>query len=180
MSKNILIIATSPRKNGNSNRLVQEFAKGAKEAGNNVEIEYLYDKTINFCKGCLACQKLKKCVINDDANEITEKMRNSEVIVWATPVYYYNMSGQMKTMIDRSNALFATVNKFKDIYLIACAAENDESAIEGTIKSLQGWLDCHKGTKLKRVIKGVGVDDVGDIERKPYLKEAYLIGKSIV
>ncbi len=179
MSKKVLIIATSPRKQGNSNRLVQEFAKGAKDAGNEVEIEYLCDKTINFCKGCLACQRLKKCVIEDDANEITEKMRNSEVIVWATPVYYYNMSGQMKTMIDRSNALFATVNKFKDIYLIACAAENNESAIDGTIDSLKGWLDCHSGTILKGVIKGVGVDNVGAIEGKPILKEAYLLGKTI-
>ncbi len=102
MSKKVLIIGTSPRKNGNSNRLAQEFEKGAREAGNDVDVVYLYDKNINFCKGCLACQKLNHCVIDDDANSITEKIHNAEVIVWATPVYYYEMCGQMKTMIDRS------------------------------------------------------------------------------
>lgn len=85
----------------------------------------------------------------------------------------------MKTMIDRSHALFATVNKFKDIYLIAFAAENDESIIDGTIYSSQGWLDCHNRIILKDVIKGVGVDNVGVIEGKPVLKEVYLLGKSI-
>ena len=152
MTKKILIIGTSPRKNGNSNRLAQEFARGAEEAGNDIEIVYLCDKEINFCKGCLACQKLHKCVINDDANAVTEKIRNSEVIVWATPVYYYCMSGQMKTMIDRSNPLFATENKFKEVYLLASAAEDEESAMDGTITGLQGWIDCHDGVELKGVI----------------------------
>lgn len=130
MSKKVLIIGTSPRKNGNSNRLAQEFEIGAREAGNDVDVVYLYDKNINFCKGCLACQKLKHCVIDDDANIITEKIKNSEVIVWATPVYYYEMSGQMKTMIDRSNSLFGEENKFKDTYLLATAAETEVE--EGT------------------------------------------------
>ena len=89
MAKNVLIIATSPRKNGNSSQIAQEFAKGASDSGNNCEIIYLADKDINFCKGCLACQKTKKCVINDDAPEIVRKMKTSDVIVWATPVYYY-------------------------------------------------------------------------------------------
>ena len=68
MSKKVLVIGTSLRKEGNSNRLVQEFAKGAKDAGNEVDIEYLYNKKINFCKGCLACQRLMHCVIDDDTN----------------------------------------------------------------------------------------------------------------
>lgn len=179
MSKKILIIGTSPRANGNSNRLVQEFEKGAIEAGNNVETIYLYDKTINFCKGCLACQKLQKCVINDDANAVTDKIREAEIIVWATPVYYYCMSGQMKTMIDRSNPLFATQNKFKDIYLLATAAEDEETAMDGTIKGLQGWIDCHDGVELKGVVKATGVADINDIERSSALEEAYELGKSI-
>lgn len=179
MTKKILIIGTSPRKNVNSNRLAQEFARGAEEAGNDIEIVYLCDKEINFCKGCLACQKLHKCVINDDANAVTEKIRNSEVIVWATPVYYYCMSGQMKTMIDRSNPLFATENKFKEVYLLASAAEDEESAMDGTITGLQGWIDCHDGVELKGVIKAIGVTNVGDIDGHSALKEAYETGKSI-
>ncbi len=179
MAKKVLIIATSPRRNGNSSRLAQEFEKGALSNGNDVEIVYLDDKKINFCKGCMACATLKKCVIDDDANMIVEKMKNSDVIVWATPVYYYNMSGQMKTMIDRSNSLYGSNNKFRDIYLLACAAENHPSAIEGTIAGLKGWIACHGGTKLKGVIKGLGVYEVGAIENKPQLNEAFEMGKNV-
>ena len=179
MTKKVLIIGTSPRANGNSNRLAQEFEKGAKAEGNEVEIVYLCDKTINFCKGCLACQKLNHCVIDDDANSITEKIHNAEVIVWATPVYYYEMCGQMKTMIDRSNPLYTMDNKFEDIYLLAAAAEPETSAFDGAIKGLQGWIDCHEKAHLKGVIRGLGADVIGAIEGNPALNEAYEMGKTI-
>ncbi len=179
MAKKVLIIATSPRKNGNSNRLAQEFEKGALSNGNEAEIVYLCDKKISFCKGCMACSGLRKCVINDDANDVIEKMKNADVIVWATPVYYYNMSGQMKAMIDRSNPLYGADNKFKEVYLLACAAENHPSAIDGTIVGLKGWIACHGGVSLKGVIKGLGVYEVGAIENMPVLKEAYEMGKNV-
>lgn len=179
MSKKVLIIATSPRRNGNSNRLAQEFKKGAEFSGNEVEIIYLDDKKINFCKGCMACTKLKKCIIDDDANLIVDKMKNSDVIVWATPVYYYNMSGQMKTMIDRSNPLYGTENKFKEVYLLACAAENHSSAVDGTIVGIQGWIACHSGVKLKGIVKGLGVYEIGAIENTPHLSRAYEMGKNL-
>ena len=176
MSKNVLIIASSPRKNGNSNRLAEEFKKGAESAGNKVEIVYLYDKNIGFCRGCLACQKTKKCVIKDDANEIVEKMKGADVIVWTTPIYYYEMSGQMKTMIDRSNPLFTDEYAFRDIYLLATAADSGEYSMDGAIKGLQGWIDCYDKTGLKGVIKGLGLEGIGDAESSPALKEAYEMG----
>lgn len=179
MSKKVLIIATSPRKNGNSNRIAQEFEKGAREAGNTTEIVYLYDKTINFCKGCLACQKTHQCVIKDDANEIVEKMKHSDVIVWATPIYYYEMSGQMKTMIDRANPIFGSEYKFKDIYLIATAADSGEYAMDGAIKGLQGWIDCFAGTNIKGVLKGLGLEGIGAVENTPILQQAYNMGKTV-
>ena len=106
MKKNILILSTSPRKNGNSEMLAREFARGAEEAGHNVELLSLHDKTIGFCKGCLACQKTQRCVIHDDADAIVRKMKDAEVIAFATPIYFYEMCGQMKTLLDRSNPLF--------------------------------------------------------------------------
>lgn len=179
MTKKVLIIGTSPRANGNSNRLAIEFEKGAKAKGNEVEIVYLCDKTINFCKGCLACQRLKKCVIDDDANEIANKMKESDVIVWATPVYYYCISGQMKTMIDRANPLFASDYKFKDVYLLAAAADSGDYTFKGTINALEGWTACFSGVQLKGVVTAEGVDSVGAIEGNQTLKEAYELGKSI-
>ena len=87
--KKVLIISTSLRNGSNSELLAKETAKGAKEKGHKVEFVSLKNKKIAFCKGCFACQKLGKCAIKDDANKITEKIKKSDVIVWATPVYYY-------------------------------------------------------------------------------------------
>ena len=179
MSKKVLIIGTSLRKDGNSNRLAQEFARGAEEAGNQVEIEYLYDKNIGFCKGCLACQRIRHCVIDDDANPIVEKMKNSDVIVFATPVYYYEMCGQMKTLLDRSNPLFGTDYKFTDIYLLASAADTGEYSMDGAIKGLQGWIDCFDRSSLKGVVKALGAEGIGDVEGSEALSEAYEMGKSV-
>ena len=88
MVKKVLVITSSLRENGNSNALAKSFAEGAKEAGNSVEIVSLAGKNIAFCRGCLACQKTLKCVINDDAVPIAEKMKNAHVISCATPIYY--------------------------------------------------------------------------------------------
>ena len=148
MKKNILILSTSPRKNGNSEMLAREFARGAEEAGHNVELLSLHDKTIGFCKGCLACQKTQQCVIHDDADAIVRKMKDAEVIAFATPIYFYEMCGQMKTLLDRLNPLYSTDYSFRDIYMIATAAENDESTFEKAYNGLQGWADCFEKASL--------------------------------
>ena len=105
MNKKVLILSSSPRKGGNSETLAAAFANGALEAGNLVETVHLREKNYGFCRGCLACQKLGHCVIRDDAVEVTAKMHDADVLVFATPVYYYSVSGQLKTMLDRANPL---------------------------------------------------------------------------
>ena len=177
--KKVLIISTSPRKAGNSQALADAFMKGAKDANNLVEKVELYDKKINFCLGCLACQKSGQCVIKDDANAIVEKMRDADVMVFATPIYYYAMSGQMKTMLDRSNPLYESDYKFTDIYLLASAADEQDEAVEGAVKGLLGWISCFPRTHLAGVVFGGGVDEVGKIEGHPALDKAYELGKAI-
>lgn len=167
MSKNILIISTSPRKSGNSDILADAFATGAQAVGHRVEHVTLRDKTINFCKGCLACQKTQHCVIRDDANDIVQKMGRAEVIVFATPVYFYDMCGQMKTLLDRSNPLFPTDYAFREIYLLASAAEAEKSAVDGTLTGLQGWISCFEKAHLKGVVRGVDATAPGDIRKHP-------------
>ncbi len=179
MSKKVLIISTSLRKGGNSETLAIEFAKGAKEAGHSVEMVCLHDKTIGFCTGCLVCQETQRCVIHDDADVIARKMLTAEVIAFATPIYFYEMSGQMKAMLDRSNPLFPADYAFRDIYLLASAAEEEERAMDGAIKGLQGWIDCFDKTSLKSVVRSIGVTDVGDIEGNPALGQAYELGKTL-
>ena len=113
MDKKVLIISSSPRKGGNSETLAEAFAKGAREAGNQVETVSLREKQVGFCKGCLACLKLGHCVIQDDAVEIAAKMHDANVLVFATPVYYYCVSGQLKTMLDRANPSLLATNSRK-------------------------------------------------------------------
>lgn len=86
--------------------MADEFVRGTQEAGNEVEKVTLRGKDIRFCKGCLVCQKTQECVIkDDDAPAIVRKMYEADAICFATPIYYYEMSGQMKTLLDRANPL---------------------------------------------------------------------------
>ena len=97
MSKKVLILSSSPRRNGNSDLLCNEFMRGAAEAGHQVEKIFLKDKHINYCTGCSVCSMYgKPCPQKDDAAEVVEKMIAADVIVMATPVYFYTMSAQMK------------------------------------------------------------------------------------
>ena len=180
MSKKLLVITSSYRKGGNSDSLAEAFANGAREAGNEVEIISLADKTIGFCKGCLACGKTQKCVINDDAVEIAEKMKNAETIAFATPVYYYSVSGQLKTMLDRANPLFTTDYNFRDIYLLASAAEDGEETVTGTQTALQGWIDCYDNAHFAGTVFAGGVTDKGAIVGHKALEEAYNTGREIL
>lgn len=179
MSKSVLIISTSPRKGGNSDTLAEEFARGAREGGSQVEKIELYNKTISFCRGCMACMKTNRCVLQDDANAIAQKMRTADVIVFATPVYYYEMCGQMKTMLDRSNPLYTSDYAFRDIYLLAAAAEKEESAIDGAVKGLEGWIACFEKARLAGTVFGGGADAVGTIQGSPAMEEAYEMGRRV-
>lgn len=179
MSKNILVISTSLRSNSNSDILADYFMKGAKSAGNNVEKISLKDKNIAFCKGCLACQRTKKCVINDDAVEIADKMCGADVIVFATPIYYYEMSGQMKTLLDRGNSLFTRDYSFRDIYMLTTAAEDEDYVPEKAVGGLNGWIDCFEKARLAGTVFAGGVSDAGDITNHPMLQKAYDMGTEV-
>ena len=179
MSKNVMIISSSPRKGGNSETLAAAFAEGAREAGNQVETVYLREKQVGFCKGCLACLKLGHCVIDDDAVEIAARMHDADVLVFATPVYYYSVSGQLKTMLDRANPLFDSDYAFTKAYLLATAAEDGEETVEGTVKAVQGWVDCFERCKLAGTVFAGGVNDVGDIAGHPALEKAYQMGMEV-
>ena len=179
MSKRVLIISSSPRKGGNSETLAAAFAKGAQAAGHQVETVYLREKQYGFCKGCFACLKLGRCVIKDDAVEIAAKMHEVDVLVFATPVYYYSVSGQLKTMLDRANPLFDTDYAFTKAYLLATAAENEPETVEGTVKAAQGWVDCFPRCQLVETVFAGGVNEVGEIIGHPALERAYQVGKEI-
>jgi len=177
MSKHVLIISSSPRKGGNSDLLCDQFLAGASEAGHKVEKIRLEEKDINYCTGCGACfEKKMFCSQQDDMAEVLEKLVAADVIVMATPVYFYTMCGQMKTLIDRTCPGYTHI-KDKDFYFILAAADTDLAAMERTVEGFRGFTSCLTRAHEKGVIYGVGAWNVGEIKKSPAMQQAYEMGK---
>lgn len=180
MAKKVLIISTSLRGGSNSDILARECEKGAKEAGHDVELISLKGKDIKYCIGCLSCQNTGSCVLTDDVADIMSKVKEAEVIVYATPIYYYEMWGQMKTLLDRLNPIFSADYSFRDIYMIATAAEDEETVFDKAYNGLQGWVDCFEKATLKGIVTGGGIEDANDApNHAEVLQKAYELGKGI-
>ena len=177
MHKKIVIISASPREGGNSDTLCKEFQRGCEEAGHQVVKISLRTKQIHFCNACYCCKKTGVCIQQDDLFDILQEMGAADVIVLATPVYFYSMAGQMKTLIDRCLSGGAKLAG-KEFYLIATAAAA-KSEMERTIDALRGFTDCLPKSKVKGVIYGAGAWQLGDILGNPAMEEAYQMGKNI-
>jgi len=178
MAKNVLIMAGSPRKGGNSELLCDQFARGAEEAGHRVEKLSLRDQRIGFCVACDACQKNGgTCIHQDDMAEILDKMIAADVIVLATPVYFYTMNGQMKTLIDRTYARYTEIS-VKEFYFLMTAAVGSKGLLEKTLEGFRGFTDCLEGARERGVVFGTGAWQVGDIKKSTAMAEAYALGKT--
>ncbi len=179
MSK-VLVITTSLRAKSNSDRLAEELIRGAKEAGHEVEVVSLKGKNIKFCIGCLACQKTQKCIQKDDAIEIAGKVKNADALVFVTPIYYYEMSGQMKTLLDRMNPLYSSDYSFRKVYMLSTAAEDEDCVPEKAVSGLQGWIDCFEKAEFAGSLFCGGINYTGEANNRPVeLEEAYSFGKAL-
>lgn len=176
MGKNVLILSASPRKGGNSDLLCDQFLLGAQESGNRAEKVFLRDREIGYCLGCEACQQSGVCVRKDDMADILDKMIAADVIVMATPVYFYTMDAQMKTLIDRCVARYTEISN-KAFYFIATAADGEKRSLERTIEGFRGFLYCLEGAQEKGIVYGSGAWKKGDIKESPALNEAYEMGR---
>jgi multimeric flavodoxin WrbA len=178
MSKRVLILSASPRKRGNSNTLCDQFMKGAIEASHQVEKVFLAEKKINYCTGCYACKGNGKCVQKDDMSQILDSMTAADVIVLATPVYFYTMCAQMKTVIDRTVARYTKLAN-KEFYFIMTAADNSKAALERTVEGFRAFTSCLPRAKEKGIVYGTGAWNVGDILRSRAMDQAYEMGKAL-
>ena len=180
MAKRILFISSSLRAGSNSEILAREAERGAREAGHEVHFVSLKDKDIRFCKGCLACQQTHKCVIDDDAAAIVAKIQHSDVLVFATPIYYYELSGQLKTLLDRCNPLFPQQYAFREVYLLSTSAEGGDQVYAGAVNGLQGWISCFAHSRFAGNFSGGGINDAREAISQPeLLHQAYLFGRNL-
>ena len=165
--KNVVIISSTPRAGGNSEILATEFANGAIKAGNKVEMIYLRD------------YDLKYCIHDDGMDKLCKKLLSADVIVFATPVYFYSMSGQLKVFIDRLVPVYTQIHA--DIYIIATQWDPDREIMENTINSIRGCTrDCFENCVERGVLYGVNLNDVGEAKQnKVYMSRAFAMGSNV-
>jgi multimeric flavodoxin WrbA len=176
--KHVLILDATPRVGGNSEVLAESFAKGAIEAGNVVDIVKLRDKKIGYCHGCYYCANHQgHCWQKDDAEAVVDQMVAADVIVFATPTYFYSMAGQLKVLIDRTVMKYLEI-KDKEVYYIITAWDSDPKNLQKVVAAIQGFTtDCLPSCHEKGMLIGASLEKVGEAAKSPYLKEAYLLGK---
>ncbi len=178
--KKVIVISTSLRPGSNSHAMAEQFAKGAEAAGHQVEFVSLRGKEIKFCVGCLSCQQTGACIFKDDVPAIMESVLNADVVCWATPIYYYEMSGQMKTLLDRLNPLYPSDYRFRRVYLLTTAAEEEDFVPEKAVSGLRGWVDCFEKAQLAGSLFCGGISGPGEASgKKEAQKEAYEFGRSL-
>ena len=171
MSKKVLILSGSPRKGGNSDLLCGEFARGAQESGNEVEIIRVAAKKIAPCSGCYYCRAHNgECAHKDDMAEVLQKMIDADVIVMASPVYFYSIDAQLKAVIDRTVARWLEV-KNKDFYYVVTMADEDVSSADTTLACLRGYAACVRGAQEKGVLIGSGVYEPGKVKDTPAMQQ---------
>ncbi len=177
--KKILILSGSPRKGGNSDRLADEFKRGAEQSGNIVEKVFVSDEKIEYCKACYYCKNHGgECVIKDGMAALLQKTIDADVIVLASPVYFYSIDAQLKAFIDRTVARWTEV-KDKEFYYIVTCADEEKASTETTLACFRGYADCVEGAVEKGVIYGTGVYEKGEIENSPALAQAYEMGLKV-
>ena len=177
---NVLVISTSLRARSNSDVLTERLIAGARDAGHAVEHISLKGKEIKYCIGCLSCMKTQRCVQKDDAAGIAEKVKQADVLVFATPIYYYEMSGQMKTLLDRMNPLYGTDYRFRRVYLLSTAADSAPGTDERAVNGLQGWIECFEKAEFGGALFCGGLNEPGEAAgSSDALERAYAFGKNL-
>lgn len=176
----ITVITGSPRKNGTSNYMADEFIRGAKE--NRHEI-YRFDSAysdIRNCIGCNACSMgSKPCIHKDDFVELREHLLNSDVIVFATPMYYFGMSSTLKKVIDRFYSIDPQLKAKQNKAVLISVQHSPVSAVKEPLnqhyQAILNWLNIENAG----IINAIGIESVEHLKQTEYPKQAYELGKSL-
>ncbi len=173
----ILILAGSPRKGGNTDMLVEAFERGARER-HEVETVHVYDYKVGACMACDACAVGGKCCQNDDMDKIYKKLAEADMLVVASPVYYYGVSAQLKAVVDRlHNPIRNTFKITKMALLLVGAATLPDlfDSIEAQYRLVLRYFDLEdKGRVLVR-----GAREKGTVADTDGLERAYRLGREV-
>ena len=174
----VLILNASPRREGNTELLCREFARGAAEASHDVTQLNLRQMKLAPCMACEACRQSGQCVLHDDMAGIYAAMVEADVIVLSSPVYFYSICAQMKMVIDRCYVGHRKL-AHKRFYYIVPAAAPDHRAAAPTLEAFRGFLRCLPDATECGTIYGTGAWAKGDIRTMPAMQEAYTMGREV-
>lgn len=179
MSKRILIITGSPRAGGNSDQLAEAFAQGAREAGHMVTTFAAGRSHIGPCRACDTCfSKGVACSFDDDFNKLAPLLEGSDAIVLASPLYWYDVSAQLKLAIDKLKAFSGRKLPIRESALLMCGAVADPAKFDGAVgvyrRICQGSLQWQD----RGVVLAPGCSQKGEIQGHPALEEARSLGRS--
>lgn len=175
--KKVLILSSSPRRGGNSEALCGEFKRGAEEAGHSVEMININDYDIRYFDQ-QEYDRAASAAETDDAAKIIDKMKSADVIVLSSPVYFYNMTGQLKALIDRTYGHEKDLGE-KEFFFIATSTDRDEEATDAVFEAFHGFARCLYGSVERGSIRGNGARNRGDIDSHPAMQQAYQMGKGV-
>ena len=176
---NILILSGSPRKGGNTELLVEAFVKGASQK-HHVEVVSVHDYKVNPCMGCNACFKSESnaCIQKDDMSLIYDKMAVADMLVIASPVYFYGLSAQLKAVIDRFHNPIRDTFHIKKTALLLVGAASLPELFDGILAQYRLCLNFFKLEDAGRVLVR-GVKDKGDIQNTEAIQKANELGLNI-
>lgn len=177
-NKRVLIISASPRREGNTDLLADEFARGATEAGANVEKIFLGDYDIHFYDNPAILPGDPSSWPDDDAQMITDRMVAADVIVLASPVYFMNINGQMKALIDRTFTRFMEIKDKEFFYITACADPLESTAMRA-IDGFRGFVMCLPNPTERGMVMAIGMGRPGGVKGTQFMTQAYELGKKV-
>ena len=169
----------SPNRNGSTSILVGNFVKGAEEAGHACETIDVCHANIHPCAGCVLCGYEGPCVQKDDVEKIRGKVLSADMIVFATPLYYYGMSAQLKTVVDRFCAYNSSLNSRHLRSALLTVAWNADSWTFDALVAHYRTLVRYINFEDKGMVLGYGCGTPGMTRRSQYVGDAYRLGKSL-
>ncbi len=191
MAIKVLGIFGSPRKGGNTDLLLEEALKGAEQEGASVERLHLIDHQVIPCRECHGCDKTGRCVIADEMQKIYPKLLDADVIILASPIFFYGITAWAKALVDRSQAVWVRKYSLKDPslskekrkrkgFFISVGATRGQKLFEGSILTVKYFFDAlnaeYAGELLVR-----GADAKGDVLKQPEaLQKAFETGRKLV
>ena len=175
----ITMLLGSPNRQGFSNLLASSFARGAKEAGHTVEVIDAAHADLRPCTGCVRCGYEGPCVQKDDMEQFRRVLLSSDMLVFVTPLYYYGMSAQLKTLVDRFCAINSSIARRHMKSALLCAAWNDDAWTFDALTAHYRTLVKYLHFQDVGCVLGGGCGTPGSTQRSPYPAQAYELGRSL-